>query len=266
MHDRAIWNNFERLYIDYQPRLIAYALRFVGDSVEAQDLVQDCFVRLWDDYAELEEDEAPMLLFTMMRHRCLNFLKHKRIVREYADRQISRIRPDRRGEERLYNLCFSYNEAEYPYLYQELEREIQRITDSLPQRCREVFILSRFQGMKNREIAERLHISLQAVEKHIQKALRIFSEMLGRENSLYTILILLWMMNAARSPNSVRSRRVHACFGRRSESSFHFFQVAVGSRGGLPYRACAPRIPTCFRQKISQLLSGGESSDSGFFP
>ena len=174
MHDRAIWNNFERLYIDYQPRLIAYALRFVGDSVEAQDLVQDCFVRLWDDYAELEEDEAPMLLFTMMRHRCLNFLKHKRIVREYADRQISRIRPDRRGEERLYNLCFSYNEAEYPYLYQELEREIQRITDSLPQRCREVFILSRFQGMKNREIAERLHISLQAVEKHIQKALRIF--------------------------------------------------------------------------------------------
>ena len=81
MHDRAIWNNFERLYIDYQPRLIAYALRFVGDSVEAQDLVQDCFVRLWDDYAELEEDEAPMLLFTMMRHRCLNFLKHKRIVR-----------------------------------------------------------------------------------------------------------------------------------------------------------------------------------------
>jgi len=74
MHDRAIWNNFERLYIDYQPRLIAYALRFVGDSVEAQDLVQDCFVRLWDDYAELEEDEAPMLLFTMMRHRCLTFL------------------------------------------------------------------------------------------------------------------------------------------------------------------------------------------------
>ena len=166
MHDRAIWNNFERLYIDYQPRLIAYALRFVGDSVEAQDLVQDCFVRLWE---------------------------------EYADRQISRIRPDRRGgEERLYNLCFSYNEAEYHYLYQELEREIQRITDSLPQRCREVFILSRFQGMKNREIAERLHISLQAVEKHIQKALRIFSEMLGRENSLYTILILLWMMNANR--------------------------------------------------------------------
>ena len=189
---------FDRLVGAYLRPLYWHARRLVVVHEDAEDVVQDCFVRLWDDYAELEEDEAPMLLFTMMRHRCLNFLKHKRIVREYADRQISRIRPDRRGEERLYNLCFSYNEAEYPYLYQELEREIQRITDSLPQRCREVFILSRFQGMKNREIAERLHISLQAVEKHIQKALRIFSEMLGRENSLYTILILLWMMNANR--------------------------------------------------------------------
>ena len=75
------------------------------------------------------------------------------------------------GEERLYNLCFSYNEAEYPYLYQELEREIQRITDSLPQRCREVFILSRFQGMKNREIAERLRISVKTVENHMTAAL-----------------------------------------------------------------------------------------------
>ena len=245
MHDRAIWNNFERLYIDYQPRLIAYALRFVGDSVEAQDLVQDCFVRLWDDYAELEEDEAPMLLFTMMRHRCLNFLKHKRIVREYADRQISRIRPDRRGEERLYNLCFSYNEAEYPYLYQELEREIQRITDSLPQRCREVFILSRFQGMKNREIAERLHISLQAVEKHIQKALRIFSEMLGRENSLYTILILLWMMNANRGRRTPSDPAgfTPASVGVRSRP-FIFFRsrsaAAAACRIGLALRESRP--------------------------
>ena len=172
MHDRAIWNNFERLYIDYQPRLIAYALRFVGDSVEAQDLVQDCFVRLWDDYAELEEDEAPMLLFTMMRHRCLNFLKHKRIVREYADRQISRIRPDRRGGGKNVSIIsvFPITRPNTLIFIRSWSARSSVSADSLPQlRCREVFILSRFQGMKNREIAERLHISLQAVEKHIQQ-------------------------------------------------------------------------------------------------
>ena len=54
--------------------------------------------------------------------------------------------------------------------------------DSLPARCREVFLLSRFQGLKNREIAERLHISLHTVERHIQRALRIFAEALEANN------------------------------------------------------------------------------------
>ena len=179
---------FEAFFSEYYEVLVLFASGILKDVDAAEDVVQDCFVRLWDDYAELEEDEAPMLLFTMMRHRCLNFLKHKRIVREYADRQISRIRPDRRGEERLYNLCFSYNEAEYPYLYQELEREIQRITDSLPQRCREVFILSRFQGMKNREIAERLNISVKTVEKHIGAALSQLRIRLSRSGFLRLFL------------------------------------------------------------------------------
>lgn len=189
--------NFERLYIDYQPRLIAYALRFVGDAAEAQDLVHDCFMRLWDGYMNVEEDEAVMLLFTMTRHRCLNHLKHRAIAKKYIDTQIlAQCRASARGgEERLYNLCFSYDNAEYPYLYQELEREIKRIIDSLPERCREVFVLSRFDGLKNREIAERLNISLQAVEKHIQKALRIFSEILGQEQSLQKMLIFIWLLN-----------------------------------------------------------------------
>ena len=68
--------------------------------------------------------------------------------------------------------------------------------DSLPERCREVFFLSRFQGLKNREIAERLHISLHTVERHIQRALRIFAEVLEHEQSIYLqILILAWLMN-----------------------------------------------------------------------
>ena len=197
MHDRAIWNNFERLYIDYQPRLIAHALRFVGDSVEAQDLVQDCFVRLWDDYAELEEDEAPMLLFTMMRHRCLNFLKHKRIVREYADRQISRIRPDRRGEERLYNLCFSYNEAEYPYLYQELGAR------SSVSRIRFLSAAARFSSsavFRDEEPGDRRAAAyfVAGRRKAYPEGAPDFFRDARRENSLYTILILLWMMNANR--------------------------------------------------------------------
>ena len=134
-----------------------------------------------------------MLLFAMTRNRCLNYLKHKSIVDKYTVSYLARAKV---GEERLYNYDFSFAENGHPYLYQELEQQIQRIMDSLPERCREVFLLSRFQGLKNREIAERLHISLHTVERHIQRALRIFAEALEREQSVYLqILILAWLMN-----------------------------------------------------------------------
>ena len=166
MHSESKRYDFERLYIDCQPRLTAYALRFVNNPIEAQDLVHN---------------------------RCLNYLKHKSIVDKYT---ISCLARAKIGEERLYNYDFSFAENGHPYLYQELEQQIQRIMDSLPERCREVFLLSRFQGLKNREIAERLHISLHTVERHIQRALRIFAEALEREQSIYLqILILAWLMN-----------------------------------------------------------------------
>ena len=169
MHSESKRYDFERLYIDCQPRLTAYALRFVNNPIEAQDLVHDCFMALWDRQAPLDPEEARMLLFAMTRNRCLNYLKHKSIVDKYT---ISCLARAKIGEERLYNYDFSFAENGHPYLYQELEQQIQRIMDSLPERCREVFFLSRFQGLKNREIAEKLHISEAAVYKHLAKALQ----------------------------------------------------------------------------------------------
>ena len=176
MHSESKRYDFERLYIDCQPRLTAYALRFVNNPIEAQDLVHDCFMALWDRQAPLDPEEARMLLFAMTRNRCLNYLKHKSIVDKYT---ISCLARAKIGEERLYNYDFSFAENGHPYLYQELEQQIQRIMDSLPERCR-----------------ERLHISLHTVERHIQRALRIFAEALEREQSIYLqILILAWLMN-----------------------------------------------------------------------
>ena len=84
MHSESKRYDFERLYIDCQPRLTAYALRFVNNPIEAQDLVHDCFMALWDRQAPLDPEEARMLLFAMTRNRCLNYLKHKSIVDKYT--------------------------------------------------------------------------------------------------------------------------------------------------------------------------------------
>ena len=192
MHSESIRSDFEKLYIDYQPRLLAYVRRFVNDDSVAQDLVQDSFMALWDKQIPFNTEDTRRLLFVATRNRCLNYLKHNNIVDRYTQNCRTQVKV---GEERLYNYDFSFVENEHPYLYQELEREIQRIVDSLPKRCREVFVLSRFQGLKNREIAERLHISLNTVERHIQRALRIFTEALEHESIYLRILILTWLLN-----------------------------------------------------------------------
>ena len=164
MHSESKRYDFERLYIDCQPRLTAYALRFVNNPIEAQDLVHDCFMALWDRQAPLDPEEARMLLFAMTRNRCLNYLKHKSIVDKYT---ISCLARAKIGEERLYNYDFSFAENGHPYLYQELEQQIQRIMDSLPERCRIIFKMAKEDEMNHREIAETLNVKLCTVERQL---------------------------------------------------------------------------------------------------
>ena len=71
---------FEKLYMGNQPRLIAYAQRFVETREAALDIVQDAFIKIWQDYRHLEEDEARKLLFRIIRNSCLNFIKHAKFT------------------------------------------------------------------------------------------------------------------------------------------------------------------------------------------
>ena len=160
--------SFENLYLKYRPRLVNYAMHFVNNQDDAQDIVQDSFLALWK-YGYADNAESSRILFTIIRNKCLNYLKHAAVKSNYRDL----IQKTVKGNELLYNLDFSYD-ADAGLLYNELETYIQKVLASLSERCREVFISSRFLGMKNKEIAQKLNISVKAVEKHIGKALKAF--------------------------------------------------------------------------------------------
>ena len=140
--------DFECFFRRYYPRLVNYAARFVAGHETARDLVQDSFARLWERRCELRELDLASLLFTMVRNACLNYLKHNGVVARHELEYTARMR----GEERIYSYDF-LSDAEQPCLYEELQREVQKAVDALPDRCREVFRMSRFEGLKNREIA-----------------------------------------------------------------------------------------------------------------
>ncbi len=181
---------FEYLFTNYYPRLRGYAVRFVGDEETARDIIQECFLRFWEKRELLSAVSVTSLLFAMVRNGCLNYLKHIAIVEKHQIEYLATID----GEEQLYHTDFALD-AENKLLYEELQEQINLVIGQLPERCREVFLLSRFKGLKNREIADKLGISTTAVEKHISKALLSFSRHFKDKYPVdIYIIILAWVI------------------------------------------------------------------------
>lgn len=140
---------FEFLFKSYYPRLRGYAIRFIEDEETVRDIIQECFLRFWERREMLSVFSLTSLLFSMVRNGCLNYLKHRSIVEKYRVEYLAKVD----GEERLYYADFM-QDAEHKLLYKELQEQIALVLNQLPDRSREIFLLSRFRGLKNREIAE----------------------------------------------------------------------------------------------------------------
>lgn len=156
---------FEYLFKAYYPRLCGYAIRFVEDEETARDIIQECFLRFWEKRELLSAVSVTSLLFAMVRNGCLNYLKHLSIVEKHQIEYLASID----GEERLYYADFTLD-AEHKLLYDELQEQINLVIGQLPERSREIFLMSRFKGLKNREMQTnfryRLRQSRSTLRKH----------------------------------------------------------------------------------------------------
>lgn len=177
---------FKFLFKSYYPRLKNYLFRFVDDEEVVNDIIQDCFLSIWEKHESLQNTSLSSLLFTMARNRCLNYIKHNGLINFQHIDYLENLN----GEERLYIYDMG-SETDRELLINELKKQIFTTLNALPNRCKEVFILSRFKKMKNREIAEKLQISTTAVEKHISKALAYFKLHIDK-NNYYIILISVY--------------------------------------------------------------------------
>lgn len=181
---------FEYVFKTYYPRLRNYAKRYVSDADDLEDILQNAFIHLWERRESITFISISALLFTIVRNGCLNYLKHQALVNGYEQAMQDKAA----GAEALYSIDMK-GYADSDTLYNELTQQIEQVMQELPPRCREIFTMSRFEGLKNREIADRLGISIKVVEKHISKALTIFRAQLKTGRG--TMLLLLWMLAMA---------------------------------------------------------------------
>lgn len=168
-----------------------YASRFVNDNEAVRDILQESFLKFWKKRQLIEAISVSSLLFAMVRNACLNYLKHLQLVEQHDMEHLATLE----GKEELYYLDFNHS-PEQSLLYTELQEQVAIVINSLPVRCREVFMMSRFERKKNREIASELNISTTAVEKHISKALITFSKHFKDKYPLDVyILVIAWLLS-----------------------------------------------------------------------
>lgn len=176
---------FERLFKAYYPRLVHFAIRYVNDSHQAEDIVQDAFASLWETRERIKGSNIVPYIFVFVRNACLNQLKHQ-VVRQQFEAEILK---ELEVTETLYRLDMAH-QSELPLLCEEIQQQIDKVLSELPERTRQIFVLSRFEGLKNREIAEKLHISHTAVERHLSKAIQRFSRQLSGLSLFYYLIML----------------------------------------------------------------------------
>jgi len=168
---------FRRLY----PQLCAFANKYLHNLDESEEVVQEVFYRIWKNRKNLDEHQSiKSYLFTAVKNNSLSILDHHKTKDKYAT-----------VLEYLYKNTGTGNMPYDSLVAKDLEKDFAKALEQLPPDCRKIFELSRFEGLKYHEIAERLNISIKTVETQMSRALARIRVQL---KDYLVIIILLHLM------------------------------------------------------------------------
>ena len=161
-------SDFSRVYSIYFPKLVRFAREFVLSTEDAENIIQDIFIYLWEHQEILGSlSNLNAFLFVLVKNRCIDFIRQKKLV-ERKREEFEMVM----DKELLLKMYALQQFDENALSADDIEVILNNAINSLPEKCREVFILSRMEGLKYREIAERLNISTKTVENQIITALK----------------------------------------------------------------------------------------------
>lgn len=172
------------LYAKYRRKLSLFAQSFLKSRDVAEDIVQDVFTLIWEKRKFLDPNASfQSYLYTITRNRVLNF------IRDNAHKQFL--------DEIIYAEAIDAGDNTFEKIEsKELEDILEQSIEVLTNRQKEVFSLSRKEGLSHQEIAEKLDISMNTVSDHITDALKIIRNHLKKHYDVYTILLILSTTNS----------------------------------------------------------------------
>jgi RNA polymerase sigma-70 factor (ECF subfamily) len=170
---------FDVLYKRYSKRLYKFGHSILKSQEEAENLIQDAYLNLWENRYKVEKDNSvKSYLFTIAYNSAISIIRKK--ARESVF--IEYLKSLQEINEEPVNVELEYKE---------LTNKLDEIIKALPQRQKEVYLLHKVEGLKYNEIAERLNISVNTIENHMSRALKTIREKLGKYS---LIAILFWYL------------------------------------------------------------------------
>jgi RNA polymerase sigma-70 factor (ECF subfamily) len=168
----SVRENFDSIYVNNFSRLFLFAKEYVLFDEEAENIVQDIFLMLWEKREALRVDVSlTAYLFTLVKNKCIDFLRHQMVEQMYSENVKHEY------NEELNVKLFALESFDHNFSSEEdIETLLRNAIDKLPERCRLIFIKSRIEGKKYKEIAEELNLSVNTVEGQISIALKKLRE------------------------------------------------------------------------------------------
>ena len=156
------WNSFfQSVYKTYYSRLCVFAYGFLQNENDAEEIVQNVIMKLWEQKDKINEIEnMQAYLFRSVKNQCLNFIKRDKLANVYKTEAWKELKE--LEEQTMSSTQPEDNEQQI--------KQLKEAIETLPERCQEVLKMSKFEGLKNKEIADELQISLKAVEANISRA------------------------------------------------------------------------------------------------
>ena len=168
---------FETIFRNFYERLCNYANSMINDMDEAEEIVQNTFLVIWERRESTEiHTSVKSYLYQSVHNNCLNRIKHYKVRRQYS-------------EYYQHHAIQSIDSTSHELIGAELEQQINKAIEALPRQCKTIFKLSRFENLTYAEIASQLKLSVKTVDNHMVRALRIL-----REKLRDYIPFLLWIL------------------------------------------------------------------------
>lgn len=166
MSDSEAKQNLKALFEEHGEGLRRFAWYRTGNEESANDIVQEAFIKLWEKQDTVDWPRASGLLYTMVGNLAANYHKHRKVRMEF---------------ESLSTAGVDHQDPSFQMEHEEFRAKLEDCIGSLVPTARTAFLMSRIESLKYREIAERLEISIKAVEKRMGIAIRLLTQCVGQK-------------------------------------------------------------------------------------